>query len=265
MNVLDSDSVISKSLVEYGEWSHGEITVLKQFIKPGMKVLDIGENVGTHTIAFSQAGGSVLAFEPQPTVFGLLIVNIIENNAINVFAFNAAVGNAAGWIDLPNINYSQPNNHGAIQMGAFFINNENEVNRIPTPVPRLDDLKVASSANVVKIDVEGMETAVLEGTRTLIMTSRPILFVENELPGEASEATLQLIFDMEYDVYWQGTFIFNLNNFNRSKKDLFPNIGCINVLALPRERSIQIDSRKITSVDSRKITSVSEHPRNKPA
>lgn len=259
MNILDSDSVISKSLVEYGEWSHGEINLLERFIKPGMKVLDVGANVGTHTLAFSKAvgpNGSVLAFEPQPTVFGLLTVNLIENSALNVLAFNAAAGNAAGWIDLPSINYTKPNNYGALQMGSFFINNENEVNRIPIPVHRLDDLKAAEAANLIKIDVEGMETAVLEGAHDLIMKSRPILFVENELPGDASEAILQLLFDMKYDVYWQGSNIFNPNNFNHSKKDLFPNTGCINMLALPCGSPVKI-------IDGTKAESVSEHPRKK--
>jgi FkbM family methyltransferase len=266
MNVLISDQCISKSLIEYGEWSHDEITVLEQFIKPGMKVLDVGANVGTHTLAFSKAvgpNGLVLAFEPQPVVFGLLTVNVLGNNAVNVLAFNAAAGNAAGWIDLPSINYAKPDNYGAQQMGSFLMNSENEVNHIPIPVHRLDDLKAASSANVIKIDVEGMEAAVLAGARDLIMKSRPVLFVENELPGEASETMLQLLFEMEYDAYYQGTFIFNPNNFNHSKKNLFPNIGCINVLALPRENSIQIDSKKMPTVDSKKITNVSEHPRKK--
>jgi FkbM family methyltransferase len=221
-----------------------------------MKVLDVGANVGTHTLAFSKAvgpDGLVLAFEPQPTVFGLLSINIIENNAINVLAFNAAAGNAAGWIDMPSINYTKQSNYGAIQLGSFLMNDENEVNRIPVPVHRLDDLKAASSANVIKIDVEGMEAAVLEGARGLITKSRPVLLVENEAPGEASEAALRLLFELEYNAYWQGSSIYNPNNFNRNKKDLFPKQACMNMLALPRESSINIEGKKIISV--------SEHPR----
>jgi FkbM family methyltransferase len=206
MFVMVSDQVISKSLIEYGEWSHGEIQLLEQFIKPGMTVLDVGANVGSHTLAFSKAvgpGGLVLSFEPQPMVFGLLAVNVVENNAANVLAFNAGVGNAAGWIDLPNINYAKPNNYGAMQLGSYVANAGKEINRTPVPVHRLDDLKAAASADVIKIDVEGMEAAVLEGARGLIAKSRPIMMVENETPGAESEATLKLLFEMDYEVYWR--------------------------------------------------------------
>jgi len=259
MFVLASDQVISKSLVEYGEWSHGEIALLERFIKPGMKVLDIGANVGSHTLAFSKAVGPtglVLAFEPQPMIFGLLAANVIENNAANVLAFNAAVGSAPGWLDMPNINYAQPNNYGALRMSPFLAGQEQEVNRTPVPVHRLDDLKAAASAHVIKIDVEEMEASVLAGARGLIAKSRPIMLVENELPGEASEAALKLLFEMEYDVYWQAASIFDPNNFNHNKKNMFQKQACLNMFALPRESPIQINGNKATSV--------SDHPR-KPA
>jgi FkbM family methyltransferase len=257
MHVLDSDSVISKSLIEYGEWSHCEIAVLEHFIKPGMKVLDIGANIGTHTLAFSKMvgpSGFVLSFEPQPFIFSLLAANVIENEATNVLTLNAAVGRASSWINMPNINYSAPNNYGALRMAPFLTDSKDKINHIPIPVHRLDDLSVAASANVIKIDVEEMEAAVLEGARGLISKSRPILLVENEIAGEASEATLKLLFEMEYDAYWQGGTIFNPDNFKGNKNDIFPRQGCLNMLAIPRENSaIKINGKKIASID--------EHPR----
>ena len=259
MFVLDSDQVISKSLIEYGEWSQGEISLLERFIKPGMTVLDIGANIGSHTLAFSKAvgpNGRVLAFEPQPTIFGLLAVNVTKNDASNVLMLNAGAGAAPGWIDLPNINYARPNNFGALRIGPFLTGGEKEVNHTPVPIHRLDDLKAAAGAHVIKIDVEEMEAAVLEGARGLISKSRPIMLVENELPGKTSEAVLGLLFEMEYDVYWQSASIFNPNNFNKNKKNLFPDQACMNVFALPRERHFKINGRKAVSV--------SEHPR-KPA
>ena len=251
MFVMDSDQVISKSLIEYGEWSHGEIALLERFIKPGMKVLDIGANVGSHTLAFSKAvgpNGWVIAFEPQPAIFGLLTVNLAANGANRVLTVNAAAGKTPGWIDLPNLNYATPNNFGALRMEPFMAGNEKEFSHIPVPVHRLDDLKAAASAHVIKIDVEGMEAAVLEGAHGLISKSRPVLLVEDELPGEGSEAMLRVLFDLNYDAYWQAAPIFDPNNFNHNKNNLFANIGCLNVLAVPREGAIKINGQKITSV-----------------
>ncbi|MDR2213278.1 MAG: FkbM family methyltransferase [Pseudomonadales bacterium] len=259
MNVLASDQIIAKSLIEYGEWSQSEIDLLTQVIKPGMKVLDIGANIGSHTLAFAKAvgpRGKVLAFEPQPFVHSLLAANLIENDATNVLALNAGLGRAPGWVDLPDFTYAEPNNYGALRLEPFLTKDEKAVNRIPVPIHRLDDLKVAAGAHVIKIDVEEMEAAVLEGARGLISASRPLLFVENELPGEGSEATLRLLFEMEYDAYWQVAPLFPANNFNGKQENIFGNMTCMNVFAVPKERAITVQG-------SRKVQSVSEHPRKR--
>lgn len=51
MFVAASDNYVGRSLVEYGEWSQSEIDILEQLVQPGMVVLDVGANVGYHTLA----------------------------------------------------------------------------------------------------------------------------------------------------------------------------------------------------------------------
>ena len=53
MYVVKADAVIGRSLIEYGEWTQSEIFVLSQLIRPGMVVVDVGANVGTHTLAMA--------------------------------------------------------------------------------------------------------------------------------------------------------------------------------------------------------------------
>src|SRR4051812_16828084 len=84
-----NDTFVGRSLDLYGEWCEEEIEVLSQIIKPGSVVLDIGANIGTHTICFAKQalpGGVVYAFEPQRLVFQNLCANIALNQLVNVIA-----------------------------------------------------------------------------------------------------------------------------------------------------------------------------------
>lgn len=258
MIVAAADSIIARSLVEYGEWTHSEMRLLEQVISPGMTVLDIGANVGCHTLAFSKAvgaGGKVVAFEPQPFMFQLLAANVANNGMTNVLLLNAAIGNAQGWIDLPNLRYEEPQNYGAWKLDPFLAKGGETPKNIPIPVHRLDDLSVARAADVIKIDVEGMESAVIEGARGLISARRPALFVENELPGAASQALLGLLIGLDYDLYWQIAPLFEEKNFRGNQQNHFGRITCVNVLGLPRERAVPVNGY-------RKVVNASEHPRD---
>jgi hypothetical protein len=50
-----NDSYIGRSLDLYGEFSEGEIELFKQVVRPGMTVVDVGANIGAHTIYLSKA------------------------------------------------------------------------------------------------------------------------------------------------------------------------------------------------------------------
>ena len=77
-----NDRFIGKSLELYGEYSEGEIDLFRQVVQPGTIVLEIGANIGTHTLFFArQVGhdGLVIAFEPQRLVFQCLCANMALN------------------------------------------------------------------------------------------------------------------------------------------------------------------------------------------
>src|SRR5262245_6719786 len=97
--VLETDTFISRSLIEYGEWTKGEVEILRRLVRPDDNVLDIGANIGCHTIPLAKAirqNGLVLAFEPQPKLFQLLASNVTVNGLANARLHNAACGDADG-------------------------------------------------------------------------------------------------------------------------------------------------------------------------
>lgn len=47
-----NDEYIGKSLSEYGEWSETEVVLLRQLVKDNENIIEVGSNIGTHTIAY---------------------------------------------------------------------------------------------------------------------------------------------------------------------------------------------------------------------
>src|SRR5438445_7884680 len=74
------DECVGRSLDLYGEFSVEETKVFDRMIRPGMIVVDIGANIGAHTLYFAWAvgpAGSVIAIEPQGFLHHILNTNLL--------------------------------------------------------------------------------------------------------------------------------------------------------------------------------------------
>ena len=80
MLVNDKDKYIGKSFIEYGEFSRKEMNLLKEYTRKDKLFLDIGANIGSHTVALAPFAHSVIAFEPQRHLFQMLNANIAINS-----------------------------------------------------------------------------------------------------------------------------------------------------------------------------------------
>src|SRR4051794_7022915 len=82
MMYLLADQYIGRSLDYYGEYCEAEGGVFDQLVGPGQIVIEVGANIGTHTVRLGQLvgpGGAVIAFEPQRVLFYLLCANLALN------------------------------------------------------------------------------------------------------------------------------------------------------------------------------------------
>lgn len=239
-----NDYYMGTCVSEYGEYCDSEVSILSKLIKKNDVVLDIGSNIGLMTIPFSKMvgqNGKVMAYEPQSEIFKILCGNAAINNLHNVDAFNLCVGDSNEPLYLPKIDYNQQNNFGGINL---IKNGETEVKQIKLDDNHFDKL------NLIKIDVEGMEINVLKGAKKTLKEHRPILYVENDRKNN-SENLLTEIFSHEYECYWHISHLFRLNNHKNNIINVFDkNYICINVLALPIEKKINVENfylKKITS------------------
>jgi FkbM family methyltransferase len=135
-----------------------DLSLFKQYCRPGDTIIDVGANIGEISIICSQrvgAGGRVFAFEPHPRIYRFLIGNLAFNHCTNVSARNVALG--------------ETNAHLRMSDGK-----RDDMNRIDASgtiaiaVTTLDSEVPASPIALLKVDVEGAELSVLKGAmRTL--------------------------------------------------------------------------------------------------
>jgi FkbM family methyltransferase len=234
-----NDSHIGRSLDLYGEWAESELELLGLFVKPGDTVVDVGANLGTHTVFFARKvgpDGSVLAFEPQRIVFQTLCANLALNGLLNVHAFQAAVSRQAGTIVVPRLAYGQSGNYGGLSLaggggGAGDGAGAGDGERVP--VLTLDGLAIGR-CRLLKIDVEGMEIDVLEGGRALIASSRPVVYLENN-DAARSPALITWLLGFDYHLFWHVSRFFNPRNFSGNPENVFGNLSDLNMIAVRAE------------------------------
>jgi len=162
------DKYVGGSLDRYGEFSELEAQLFTGLIKPGMLVVEVGSNIGAHTVHLAKLvgeNGGVVAFEAQRVIFQMLCANLALNGIENTDAKCMAVGAAPGEIMVPRVDYRGDNNFGGIPLGG---DDGDLVEMIA-----IDNL-LLPACHMMKIDVEGMEKQVLEGARQTIMQFRPI-------------------------------------------------------------------------------------------
>jgi FkbM family methyltransferase len=223
-----NDVYLGRSLDLYGEYSLGETDLFAKLIRPGAMVLDIGANIGAHTLFFAQAigpGGAVVAIEPQRAVYQLLCTNLARNEFNNVRAIQAAAGAAPGRAFLTPVDYAKPGNFGGVAL--------TEQAGEPTDIITVDSLRL-NECHLMKIDVEGHEAAVIAGARETIERLRPVLYVENDRRAK-SEDLIRQIRALGYELYWHCPPLYSANNFYGNATNLWPGIVSINMLGRPEK------------------------------
>lgn len=148
---------------------------LAEFVSPGDWVLDIGANVGIYSARLSELvgpEGRVFAFEPIPDTFELLAANAQHFPFPNATLLNVAASDTAS---LARMNIPHWDAGGQNYYEAHIVANGDGTSIFTLPV---DALHVPQPVQLVKIDTEGHELAVLRGMTELLARDHPTLIVE---------------------------------------------------------------------------------------
>lgn len=174
---------IGFSVLLHGSFEQAESDYLCRLAQPGGTVVDVGANVGLHTIplALAVGTGKVMAFEPVPENVKRLQENVERNRLRNVEIYPFALSDEDG---SATMHLSRDPAYGTLMSTAVaHVAGES----IETSTRRLDDVwRMAGqpAVSAIKVDVEGAELRVLRGAKDLLATCRPVLLVEAAQPAE---------------------------------------------------------------------------------
>lgn len=237
MLVNPNDLYVGNAILKYGEYSELEFALLRQLlVRPG-KVVEIGANIGAHTVALAKlaAARELVAFEPQRVVFQNLCANLSLCGIRNARAWPWACGERSETLYFPQPDYAVTGNFGGISL-----HEERGAADIAVPCVRLQDVLQAGPVALLKVDVEGMELEALKGAAEILTSSRPVLYLENDRV-EKSPALIAWLQQQNYRLWWHAPPLFNPENFFGVRENIYGKTASLNMLGLPREQTMPVE------------------------
>lgn len=218
------DEYVGRSMYNYGEYNPDETEMILSLARG--KCLDVGANIGVISQALLTNGFDVVAFEPQPEVYRVLVENI-NNVGRGGVAVNTAVGDRAGEAEMPKVYYSEKGNFGGLGIGSKSMYGSYRV-----PVVTIDSYKF-DDVGFMKIDVEGFEAEVLDGAASTIGRCRPIMYIEDDRTMR-SKALRAKIESMGYTIEEHKPTLYREENFFSLKKNVWDrNYASHNLICRP--------------------------------
>jgi FkbM family methyltransferase len=172
------NGLLDKNIYINGPYEGDILNEFMKVIKSGDTCLDVGANIGHHSIFLAKLvgeTGKVVAFEPIQRLADQIKNSAKENNLENLKVIVSALG--------------EKNYDTVIHINKYVIGSSSllptrygtDVEKINIKVSKLDD--IFSNLNIqkidfIKIDVEGYEWFVLDGGRETIAAHRPKIVIE---------------------------------------------------------------------------------------
>lgn len=156
-------------------WKSHDRNQAIELCKTKNNVIDVGAHVGITTVHWLSSGfNRVYAFEMNPSHFECLVENTIDyKDKITYYPYGCGNTNSKHYAG-----YRTSKNSGTFQMiDPEILETWNKENLFEVEIKKIDD-HTFENISLIKIDVEGWELEVLQGSVETISKHKPILFVE---------------------------------------------------------------------------------------
>ncbi|MCX7698096.1 MAG: FkbM family methyltransferase [Candidatus Goldbacteria bacterium] len=176
---INTSSFIEWDIFVSGYYEPHIVKLIKKYLKKDDVFVDVGANIGCHTLIAAKICKKVIAIEPEPNVRNRLIQNIKLNNLKNVIVYDYAISDYVGEGNLyPPLD---DNSHKGLSC-LIYKNDLNLKNEsIKVKVITLDELlKNEEKINFIKIDIESFNRTAIFGAKNIIKKFNPIVLYERD-------------------------------------------------------------------------------------
>jgi len=187
---LYPEGEVAEFLVLQRFFEKTEMALAAAYLRPGMKVVDIGANIGVYSILAQQRVGDtgcIWAFEPSLESYRRLLKNISLNNCNLVQPVQIALSDRSG---ASFVLQSDPGFGDAYRYLLPAHKTSGATGEL-VPVMTLDlyaSRNGIASVDFIKVDVEGCEYAVFAGSRELLASSPNVVVMFESDPGWCARA-----------------------------------------------------------------------------
>lgn len=178
-------------------------SIFKQFVKPGMRVIDIGANIGYFSLLAAQIvgnNGAVYSIEPNMDNCKLLQASKNLNKFEQISILQVAASDTTSLLTL-NTSYSNGTTSTLSQNAEILMASRT------VPAIKIDSYKIFDAGvDFIKIDIEGAEYRALKGASRLIERCKPVIvseFSPTAMPsvsGVDGVTYLKFLVSLGYDI-----------------------------------------------------------------
>ncbi len=217
---IKSFNLTQDGKIDYAQWLHpfeqpkiisqSMVNFYKKYTKNGSLVIDIGAHTGDTTVPMSIAigkNGTVLALEPNPYVFKILVKNAeLNKDKTNILPLNFAATDSDGEFEF---NYSD----ASYCNGGFFqkIQNKNHGHKYALKVNGknlekylLDNYSsILNTISLIKVDAEGYDKEILKSIKPILVKFKPNIISEcnKNLTVEERTELFEILNTIGYNLY----------------------------------------------------------------
>ena len=203
----DEFDVDLSSFLEWQIWAFGSFEehfarLFQYLVRPGDLCIDIGANVGVHTVRLAKLVGplgKVIAIEADQALARRAGDNILINHISNARVINAAASDRTG----DTVALYRPSPHDANRARASMLPHSYLTGTVAEVSTTTVDQTTSDPVALIKIDVEGCESAVVAGARRTIDTYSPSVIFEYEpkILRSRSDSPFLALRDKGYGLY----------------------------------------------------------------